>query len=567
MLLVTFLLLAQTGQAADGSVRASLDRGHVQLGDTVTLTVKVVGSADGGTPDFSALSSDFKVLGTSQSSSFSIVNGHSTSSTSWAVQLRPRRVGRLTIPSIKVAGHTTDPLMLVVSAAAATARGGPGDPVFLSMTADIRNPYVGQQVTLTVRLFYAVSLNSGSIDTPQAQGLDVRKLGNNARYQSDRGGRHYEVVEEHYALIPQQVGNIVLPPVTFEGTQELGSGFGGFGGMFNAGQPVQAQSASLKFQVRARPKGEAAATWLPARQVALSLTGLPADGRVQIGEPLTLTLTEQATGLPFESLPAPTLPKLSGADVYPDQPQGKTSDDGNWLHGVRTRAFAVIPQQAGPLKIPEITLHWWNVNTDKADDASIPARTLTVTTSGGTAQPTSASNKTLNPPPAASASTGATKSASQVIVANPDGGSGRWRAVALLALGLWGLTMISLGLWVWWRRRRRRVLTPKTVPVAGRHLDSAFMQAVRRGDVGAQADALLAWARAERSEVHTLGELAATLQSSDQRAVIADLQRARYRSGAIAPEQERLIAAFAKGFDWYRSTRIKSTSLPPLYPE
>lgn len=560
------------------SVDAALDRHHAQLGDTLTLTVTVSGSADASQPDFDVLKPDFRLLGTSRSASVRFENGRQTSSTTWNVQLQPRHAGTLTVPALQVDGARTAPQRLMVTAASAGAQGRPHGRLFVTMTPDIDNPYVGQQVTLNVRLFYDLTLNRGSIETPQVDGLDVRKLGDDARYQSERDGRQYEVVEEHYAVIAQHAGRVVLPPVSFAGRVAATNMFRGLGGFFNTDEIVHASSAPVTFEVRPRPASDVSGAWLPAREVQLSLRGLPANGRVQLGEPLTLTLTERATGLPFEALPTPTLPKLSGADVYPDQPRGTTSDDGNWLHGVRSRAFALVPQRSGPLTIPEITLRWWNVNDNRLDEASLPARTLTVTTAGAGSSSASSGGTgraaAADAAPAAAASSAASpmsRHGAHLIIADApaSSGDGHWRALAELALGLWVLSLLLVVVWLLrrrWRRRAPRSARPAAPPP--RHPQAVFLQALRSGDTAAQAAALLAWAHAERPRITTLEALSAALQPGAQRDVIAALQRARYAVAAAPPDDAALQAAFTDGLQWADTATVKPASaLPPLYPQ
>ena len=75
-------------------VTATLDRNSVQLGETVTLNVRVQGgSHDATMPDLQPLSLDFTILGTSQNSSLSVVNGSATSSLTIGIALRPKHVG------------------------------------------------------------------------------------------------------------------------------------------------------------------------------------------------------------------------------------------------------------------------------------------------------------------------------------------------------------------------------------------------------------------------------------------------------------------------------------------
>ena len=102
-------------------VRAFLDRDSVHLGETVTLNISVQGDATAGAPDFSVLVPDFVVGGTSRNQSIRIDNGKVSKTVLLGVVLKPRRVGRVTIPSFMVEGEKTRPLTLDVLAASAQA--------------------------------------------------------------------------------------------------------------------------------------------------------------------------------------------------------------------------------------------------------------------------------------------------------------------------------------------------------------------------------------------------------------------------------------------------------------
>ena len=101
--------------------------------------------------------------------------------------------------------------------AVAGAGGKTGDDVYIEAAVEPRAPYVQQQVSLTVKLYFAVNLTDGSLDEPQVDGLVVRKLGQDANYAADVGGRRYRVLERHYALLPEKSGAVSLPPIAFRG--------------------------------------------------------------------------------------------------------------------------------------------------------------------------------------------------------------------------------------------------------------------------------------------------------------------------------------------------------------
>ena len=539
-------------------VQASLDRTSVQLGETVTLNVRVAAATTGAdAPDFSVLDQDFEVLGSSQNRSVSIVNGARRSELTFGVALRPKHEGMLQIPALPVAGGLTKPLQLQViaprSSSGAEAE-APDQDVFLEAQVEPSHAYVGQQLSYVVRLYYAVNLG-GSLETPQIDGVQTAQVGDDLKYTAERGGRNWHVLERRFALTAQHAGPLVIPALSFQGEVSDPNSVNSF---FGGSTPVSARAPALSVNVQAVPASAGTSTWLPARSLVLTLDGLPdAKTPVRVGQALNLTMTLQASGVAADALPILSLATLDGATVYPDKPISTTGNDSQWLLGREQRKFALVPERAGTLSIPATSLKWWNVVTDQLEVAQIPARQLTVLPALGIAS-------ALPAQPAArvdTQSTGAAQSA-------PASWSVPWRWLALGSLGLWLGSVL-----LWWHWRRRRVLPARQPSVvlaaaaSSRDCQRAFLAAASGDDIAAQTSSLLAWARAERPAIQNLGDLAAALGDAQQCAAIASLQRQRYADAARPGTSGELGEVFKRGLIWRQSDPSDAgPSIPPLYP-
>ncbi len=568
-LLLAILLLALPMLACAADVRASLDRNQMRLGETVTLNLRVDGVDNAAAPDLSALAEDFIVLGTSSNASVNIDNGNRQAQLIFGIVLRPKHAGNLRVPSLEVAGGRTAELQLEVAPPDHAAASSSPD-IFVEASTNGAKVYVGQQLSYTLRLYFSGMLVNGALEDPHAQGLLVQRLGDEARYQTQRGGRNYQVIERHYALVPQHAGHLDIPPVNFQGEaidpNDPNS-------LFTSGAPSTAQSQSIRVEVLPQPAGSGRSLWLPARRLELSVDGLPAhDQSLRVGQPLNLTMSVQAQGLPFESLPELSLPALDGATVYPDKPVNGTRSDGEWLLGRRQQSFAVVPDRPGTLTIPETTLQWFDVLTGKPETARIEAHSFQVLPAAGSAAvtpapaasaATPASNTSSSSPASSSSASAAAGSAATSAAAPPS----LWRWLALGSFGLWLLSLLA---WLLWRRRRPAPPGhPRSMPPAAsspRELRAAFMQAADGGNAARQAQTLLAWARAERPGLQHLGELAEALAAEDQRSAIAALQRQHYGQAALG-QSPHLQQAFQRGFVWRSAgTPQDDEPLPPLYP-
>ena len=605
---VLLLCVAQAASPAT-ALRAFLDRNHVSLGDNVTLNIQSSGPLSA--PDLSPLQNDFQLLGTSRSSSVQVVNGKTTRTSQLGIALKPLHAGTLTIPALDVGGAQTQPLTLQVGVAPSGGTGKTGDPVFMEAGVLSSSPYVGQQTVYTVRLFYLPGVD-GALGDPSADGARLLQLDRDHRYMVERDGYTYKVIERSWALIPQRSGAISVQGPEFQGQQMA---FGNPGTWFNSpnalpgnpnallngqvpgvGKPVGATAPVVWIDARAAP-ANAGKPWLPARNVELKLTGLPANGEVNAAAPLTITLAISASGQPADALPQPELPPVAGARVYPDQTQDATDDSGQWLQGTRTRSFAIVPERNGDLKIPAITLDWWDVVHERAERAALPARTLRV--GGVTANPSGA--------PAGSgasiAAGGSVVSSPAATAPAPRGGvatgapASFWRSVALASLALWVLAVVAAGAW-WWRRRPASATSsgegddghggdtggsissrvdPRvaaTTDAAAAKQDAGALQrkaldAARAGDGAACEHALLVWARVTHPAIVHARTLHDALSDPAQREALDALQRVRWQGGDAGPACVAVAQAFTRGFAWRdrgRPTRVCEPDLPPLYP-
>lgn len=542
---------------ADGGARAWLDRDSMQIGETVTLNVEVEDST-AGEPDFSVLLDKFTSLGTQSSRQISMTNGSTSAKTLWAIGLEPKESGVLTIPAFRFGSASTDPLTLTVLPAAAAAQGTPGDNVFIEVTADPASPYVQQQVRYTVKLYFAVNLSEGSLDEPSASGMVVQKLGRDKQYVATLGERRYQVLERNYAVTPEQSGNVSLPALRFRGNAVDNSDPTGF---FRRGRTVSASSEAIDLEVRPKPASWGSAPWLPAASLSISdETAMPDE--VKVGDPVTRTIKLRAQGLGFEQLPELEISAPEGTEIYPDKPDTRTRDDGNWLYGERTRKFAIVPTRPGKLILPEVEVQWWNTALNKAEKSVLPSREINVL-----AGPPGDGHAT--PPVVATSATGEVTRGTDAPIIYPSAGGGPdarfWRSLALVFVVLWLGTLA-----MWWRSRRTRVVvaarSPASESAPGR---SAFLRATSMGDLVGAERALVAWARTEQPSVRNIGELATRLDDDRQSSALDDLQRVRYAGISVDGLGTRLVAAFRGGFIWNEGTPAQADpeALPPLYPE
>ncbi len=420
LLLLVLLLLFFSTSVFASTISARLDRSTITLGDSTTLIIDLSGAGN-ERPDLSPLKKDFDIINTGTSTQIQIINGHRSDRKELNITLQPHQPGQFTIPAITVGKQHTRPLKLTVKDVPAVSQSEYGQSVWIEMNSPMkkarRDVMVQQEIPVTVKLFTSLPLSDISLTAPAADHAIVEKLGDDVQYNTERNGKSYQVVEQHYVLFPEQAGDLTIKPVVLraltpdsgQGQRRFGSSpfgrsfddpfddpffknaFGGnsqiqqmlqrsrmmLGG--SQGKSITLRSNGIRFNVQHIPEEARGQPWLPARNVTLSSSWQNNPPAMVTGEPATLTITVKAEGLTGTQIPALTIAESTDSySVYAEPAQMQSLTDGEHAIGISKQTFTIIAQKAGKMTLPEIKLPWWNTQTQKQQWAKLPALELNV---------------------------------------------------------------------------------------------------------------------------------------------------------------------------------------------
>lgn len=516
--------------ALAAGVTATLDRERLVEGETVTLVLQTDDPRQSLDVDLEPLAADFAVLDQRTETQMSIVNGRQSAMVRQLVTLEPKRSGRLQIPPLQVkGGDPTPPLTLVVDPAPQPAP-GEAPAVFLELELDPADGpyYVHAQLSLKVRIFYQQNLTEAGINPPEPAQASVRLL-DEVPYQADRNGERYRVLERHYAIFPERSGELVIPPLQLTG-RLIERPADRLWQPSVRGRRVRVESEALTLAVQPRPAAFSGASWLPARRIDLAQQITDGES-IRVGEPVTRTVIVDAVGLEEHMLEEPAWPDLENARIYPDQPQGISRDDGQWVLGHREFRYAVVPEQPGTLVLPELRLAWWDTVNDRERVAVLPSHQVEVLPSELASQP----------PVAPTAGSGP---AQDLPVAGGRSGGLAWQLASIVFALLW---LATLGLYL---RARRAAPRPD---VAGAVVEPneqlilmALRKACRANDAREARRQLASWVRhygPDQAAGSMLG-LARVADAPALAAAIRQLDQAGFQAGGEPWQGAGLMQAF-----------------------
>ncbi|MEW8587042.1 MAG: hypothetical protein AB2531_14865 [Candidatus Thiodiazotropha sp.] len=246
-------------------------------------------------------------------------------------------------------------------------------PPQLETKLSIENPYVQQSVLLKLSVISQHNLRTATPYVPQSDNFILKQLEGPITYSRTRNGKRQIVNDFHYAVTPIRAGLHALPTISVSGEEEQTGSYSRGNRSFEAttGKPIE---------LGIRESSPESLPWLPAEHLELKIS-LPKKLKAAAGKPFILATEISAVGIPGEQLP--TLEQQLKSDafrVYREQSRVETdlNQSSNKLFGRRLERFTLVPQYGGDLKLPQLSISWWNTRSHVSQRASIPLQPIAV---------------------------------------------------------------------------------------------------------------------------------------------------------------------------------------------
>jgi hypothetical protein len=405
---------------------ASVDRNEISIQETFTLTI-AANSRASGAPDFSQLKNDFEILSNNQSQFTSITNSGAEFKKVWQLTLAPKRAGKLLIPSFNVDNSVSDAIEINVSQKTQTQTNS-DESVRVNIEVNKSDVHVQEQILVTIKLISQVNLSQAEMQPLEIKNAVLIPLSEKPKqYVSNINGKQHLILESTYALFPQESGELIIPSVIYSVVPNVERDLWNDPFGRNRANILRLPTEEQRIKVKPVPAEAAGKTWQPATNVTLHETWSASLDHLKMGEPVTRTITITAEGLTGGQIaPLPTN-TIDGLTFYPDQPQNTDSKTTKGIEGTRVETTAIIPNHGGEFTLPEVSIEWWDVNSQSIKTATLPEKKINVL---GDAAPTANSTQTTSAN--AGTSAGETQNTKTEIVtqANPW----LWASTVLFAL-------------------------------------------------------------------------------------------------------------------------------------
>ncbi len=397
-LAIAIVVCPQIPYAADEiSVSVSLNRDKIGLDETAVLEVEVSGTEQNlPAPQLPTLPA-FEVYSQGRSSNLSIVNGAVSSSVTHRYLLIPQKAGSFPIDRIAVVhgnrrfkGNSVVLTVLAQGTQGANDLGnkmnaGQGNSRDYMLHAEVssKNPYVNQQVTLTLKFLTAVKYyGSPELTEPATTGFWTEVIGNKTPYFQQINDRRYKVIERKYALFPTQTGELTIGRAAITATMASSSGqtrnpLGAFDNFFGRGKEVTVRSQPVSIEVKPLPRDGRPKDYTGSIG-KYQMTVRPDKTDVEVNQPVTLTINITGTGN-IKAVAEPVIPELDDFRIYRASANENASTQGDKLGGSKIFEEVFVPRRPGDLEIPALSFSFFDPETGRYRTVTSKAIKLHVT--------------------------------------------------------------------------------------------------------------------------------------------------------------------------------------------
>ena len=390
---------------------------QVAIGQQFRLTY-TVNSQDVSNFHIGQIPSDaFEILmgpSTSTQSSFSMVNGRTTQSSSvtYTYILSALKNGTFTIPAatINVDGSqiSSNALKIQVSGTAQSnggrAQGGrpqqqeelrsagstiSGSDLFIQVSASKKRVYEQEPVLLTYKVYTLVALTQLEGKMPDLKGFHTQEipLPQEKSFKIEQfNGRNYKTVTwSQYVMFPQMSGKLQVPPITFNGivlqqnrnVDPFEAFFNGGSGYIEVKKQIQAPGVNIEVDpLPTRPTGFSGGVGKFSMKTEIDKTELKTN------DPLTIRVTITGTGN-MKLMKAPEVKFTKDFDTYDVKVTDKTKLTTSGLEGSMIYEYLAVPRHLGKYHVPPVEFTYFDTKEKQYKTLTSEAYDLAVAKGDG----------------------------------------------------------------------------------------------------------------------------------------------------------------------------------------
>lgn len=388
------LLLSVSLEGQDITVTAEYPE-VVRAGQQFNISWSV--NSGGGEFSAPAFEGFYKLMGpqTSYSSSTQIINGKMTRQTSYTYvyYLQSINEGKYVIPpasfTIKNKTYTSDSLYIEVIGSASQGQntttadnstdgesnsGSARGDVFVNLTLNRKEIYLGEHVVATVKIYTKVNLSGiNEIKYPSFNGFlksDIETPPLTSLRQENVNGTIYGTgVVQQFLLYPQITGEINIDPVQISVLiqQKSNQSDPFFGDFFTSYQTIPKAVVSQAVKINVKPLPGVQPDDFSGVVGKLNLKAEMNQDTVDVNDAINFKITISGSGN-LKVAGAPVLKLSPDIEVYDPKVSDNVKNGVNGSTGQKSFEYLLIPRHYGDFTIPSVTYSYFNTSLGRYEE-------------------------------------------------------------------------------------------------------------------------------------------------------------------------------------------------------
>ena len=358
------------------NVRAYVDKNSININDLVNYKIEIKDADDFGELDFSKIKQSFEIIsGPNQQTSMQWINGKVTNTRVLSWTLSPKSIGKLIIPSIVINFNNiktkTNSIKINVKKVAVD---NSSLNAFITAEIDKENAYIGEQVTLTYKLYKNIELSLEPFEIPEFSGFWVEELFrpnqlkfknvniNGVRYQVSTlyKAALFPITGSEYDIDPLKVKVKLQKRRKRQSRDPFFDPF--FESFFTETETKILRSPNRKINIKPFPNPIPDGFTGAVGNFEIN-TSIDIDS-VFVNEAITFKTSISGTG----NLGLFTIPKIifsDQIDQFPPTEKFEKNVFRNELSGKMTWEYILVPRVSGKISIPPIRIVYYNTDLNK----------------------------------------------------------------------------------------------------------------------------------------------------------------------------------------------------------
>ena len=225
-------------------------------------------------------------------------------------------------------------------------------------------PYIQQNLVLTLSIISDGNLSALQVKLPTLDGVAIKLLDGPIT-----SSKAKTIVNKYrFSLTPLRSGTLVIPPLSIKGN------------FATASKQEFTIESNDPIRMEVRPANDSVQPWLALNGMIMQAY-LENTAQPEVGKPIGLVINISAIGITGSQLPSlQSQLKTDTFRIYRESTEssGKITPGGKLLMGSRSERFTLVPQHGGKLQVPELKIPWWNVDTARAEKATVPIKQIVI---------------------------------------------------------------------------------------------------------------------------------------------------------------------------------------------